>query len=182
MKPFESFLAPQIQEFITYRQNLGYQIRRSRSHLKTFDRYLKEQKIEKSLLPPSFFLQLRSNLKIEPRSVNGILSSLRVFFQFLIRKSIYDQNPLQDIPELPENDTIPFIFSPQQIDQLLSAVCKRLRQTKRYYLKDLSQYMAILLMARCGLRISEPIRLSAIIIGLRKKRFILRKPNLKKIA
>ena len=117
MKPFESFLAPQIQEFITYRQNLGYQIRHSTSHLKTFDRYLKEQYIEKNLLSPSFFLQLRSDLKIEPRSVNAIISSLRVFFQFLIRKGIYAQNPLQDIPELPENDNIPFIFSPQQTDQ-----------------------------------------------------------------
>ena len=159
MKPFESFLAPQIQEFITYRQKLGYHINCSRSHLKTFDRYLKEKKIEKSLLPPSFFLQLRSDLTIEPRSVNGIISSLRVFFQFLIRKGIYAQNPLQDIAQLPENDNIPFIFTPQQTDQLLSAVCKRLRHTKSYYLKDLSQYMAILLMARCGLRISEPLRL-----------------------
>jgi hypothetical protein len=68
MKPFESFLAPQMQEFIAYRQNLGYQIRHSKSHLKTLDRYLKEQKIIKSLLPPSFFLQLRSDLKIEPRA------------------------------------------------------------------------------------------------------------------
>ena len=159
MKPFESFLAEHIQQFIRYRKNLGYEISRSRSHLRTFDRYLKEQNIEKRFLSPSFFLQLRSDLKIEPRSVNGILCSLRVFFQFLIRKSIYAQNPLQDIAELPENDTIPFIFSPQQTDQLLSAVCKRLRQTKRCYLKDLSQYMAILLMARCGLRISEPLRL-----------------------
>ena len=96
MKSFKSFLAPQIQEFIAYRQNLGYQIRHSKSHLKTFDQYLKDQKIEKSLLPPSFFLQLRSDLKIEPRSVNAIISSLRVFFQFLIRKGIYAQNPLQD--------------------------------------------------------------------------------------
>ena len=159
MKPFKSFLAAHLQEYITYRQNLGYQIRPSLSYLRTFDRYLKEQNIEKRFLSPSFFLQLRSDLKIEPRSVNAIISSLRVFFQFLIRKGIYVQNPLQDIPELPENDNIPFIFSPQQTDQLLAAVCKRLRQTKRYYLKDLSQYMAILLMARCGLRISEPLRL-----------------------
>ena len=159
MKPFKSFLAAHLQEYITYRQNLGYQIRPSLSHLRTFDRYLKEQNIEKRFLSPSFFLQLRSDLTIEPRSVNGIISSLRVFFQFLIRKGIYVQNPLQDIAELPENDNIPFIFSPQQTDQLLSAVCKRLRHTKRYYLKDLSQYMAILLMARCGLRISEPLRL-----------------------
>jgi site-specific recombinase XerD len=148
-----------MQAFITYRQNLGYRIRTSLSHLRTLDRYLKEQKIEKNLLTPSFFLQLRSDLKIEPRSVNAIISSLRVFFQFLVRKGIYVQNPLQDIPELAENDIVPFVFSAQQIDQLLTAVCKRLRQSKRYYLHDLSQYMAILLMARCGLRISEPLRL-----------------------
>jgi site-specific recombinase XerD len=180
MKPFESFLAPQIQEFITYRQNLGYQIRHSTSHLKTFDRYLKEQNIEKNLLAPSFFLQLRSDLKIEPRSVNAIISSLRVFFQFLIRKGIYAQNPLQDIPELPENDNIPFIFSPLQTDQLLSAVCKRLRQTKRDYLKDLSQYMAILLMARCGLRISEPLRLKRHHYRPKEKTLYIAKTKFKK--
>lgn len=180
MKPFKSFLAPQMQEFITYRQNLGYQIRRSRSHLKTFDRYLKKQNIEKSLLAPSFFLQLRSDLKIEPRSVNAIISSLRVFFQFLIRKGIYAQNPLQDVAELPENDNIPFIFSPQQTDQLLAAVCKRLRHTKRYYLKDLSQYMAILLMARCGLRISEPLRLRRYHYRPKEKTLYIAKTKFKK--
>ena len=180
MKPFESFLAPQMQEFIAYRQNLGYQIRHSKSHLKTLDRYLKEQKIIKSLLPPSFFLQLRSDLKIEPRSVNGILSSLRVFFQFLIRKGIYGQNPLQDIAQLPENDTIPFIFSPQQTDHLLAAVCKRLRQTKSCFLKDLSQYMAILLMARCGLRISEPIRLKRHHYRSKEKTLYIAKTKFKK--
>ena len=159
MKPFESFLAEHIQQFITYRKNLGYEISRSRSHLRTFDRYLKDNQIEPGLLSPAFFLRLRSDLKIESRSVNTHLSSLRLFFQFLVRNGIYDQNPLQDIPELAEKEIVPFIFSPMQIDQLLSAVCKRLRQTKNSYLHDLSQYMAILLMARCGLRISEPIRL-----------------------
>jgi hypothetical protein len=43
MKPFESFLAPQMQEFIAYRKHLDYQTRHSKSHLKTLDRYLKEQ-------------------------------------------------------------------------------------------------------------------------------------------
>jgi len=159
MKQFESFLAPLIQEYIAYRQILGYATKKSLSHLKTFDRYVKEKKIEPGLLQPSFFLELRSDLKIEPRSVNGVLSSVRVFFQFLVRKDIYDKNPLQDIPPLPENDIVPFVFTPEQIDQLLSTICKRLRKTQYSYLKDLSQYTAILLIARCGLRISEPLRL-----------------------
>ena len=159
MKQFESYLAPLIQEYIGYRQNLGYEIKPGLSHLKTFDRYVREKKIKEGLLQPSFFIELRSDLKIEPRSVNGILSSVRVFFQFLVRKGIYEKNSLQDIPPLPENDIVPFIFSPEQIDQLLSAVCKSLRKTQKNYLKDLSQYMAMVLIARCGLRISEPLRL-----------------------
>ena len=32
------------------------------------------------------------------------------------------QNPLKDIPYLPENDIMPYIFSPEQVNQLLSAV------------------------------------------------------------
>jgi hypothetical protein len=75
MKQFESFLAAHIQQFINYRQSLGYEISSSRSHLKTFDRYLMDKKTEKTLLPPSFFLQLRSNLKIEPPfNASGFLS------------------------------------------------------------------------------------------------------------
>jgi len=159
MKQFESYLAPLIQEYIGYRQNLGYGIKPGLSHLKTFDRYVREKKIKEGFLQPSFFIELRSDLKIEPRSVNRMLSSIRVFFQFLVRKGIYAQNPLQDIPRLPENDIIPFIFSPEQIDQLLTAVCKSIRKAQWCYLKDLSQYMAMVLIARCGLRISEPLRL-----------------------
>ena len=118
MKQFESFLNPLIQEYTVYRQSLGYATRKTLSNLKTFDRYVKDKKIEQGLLEPSFFLELRTDLKLESRSVNRVLSSLRVFFQFLVRKGIYEQNPLQDIPPLPENDIVPFVFTPEQIDQL----------------------------------------------------------------
>jgi len=56
MKNFESFLAPQLKEFITYRQNLGYATKTLLSLLKTFDRYIKKKKPKPDLLQPSFFL------------------------------------------------------------------------------------------------------------------------------
>ncbi len=159
MKLFKSFLAPLLCEYLIHRENLGYETKSTLSYLKTFDRYVREKRIKEGLLQPSFFLVLRSDLKIESRSVNTALSNVRMFFEFLVRRGIYEHNPLQDIPPLPEAYFVPFVFSPEQIDQLLAAACKRLRKTEHSYLKDLSQYMAILLMARCGLRISEPIRL-----------------------
>ena len=159
MKNFESFLAPQLNEFIAYRQNLGYSIKPVRSYLLRFDRYLKKQEIKPGLLSPSFFLEFRRHLKMEPMTVNRLLSSVRVFFNFMVRMDYYTANPLKDIPPVPEHSFAPFIFSPEQTEQLIEAICSRIRKEPRYYLKDLSEYMAIALMARCGLRIKEPLRL-----------------------
>ncbi len=160
MNKFKSFLAQQLEQYVIYRHKLGYAMKASLSHLKTFDRYLKQKQAEEVLLPPSFFMGLQADLKIEPRSVNRIVASVRVFFNYLVRTGAYSQNPLKDIPYLPENDIMPYIFTPEQVNHLLSAVSNQIRKvSKRKYLKDLSGYMAIVLLARCGLRISEPLRL-----------------------
>jgi len=159
MKPFESFLAPQLEEYITYRQSLGYAKSPLISHLKILDRYLKSRNVDQQILQPLFFLELRSHLVVEARTVNRVLSSTRVFFQYLIRRGYYAENPLQDVPPLPENAIVPFVFSPEQVDQLLSAVCKKIRKDRKHFLTDMAIYVAILLLARCGTRISEPLRL-----------------------
>jgi len=159
MSEFESFLKQQLKEYVAYRKNTGYAMKTTLSHLKTFDQYLKSRKYKGEWLQPSFFLEFKADLKIEPTSINGIISSVRTFFKYLVRKDYYNENPLQDIPELPGNNIIPFIFSPQEINQLLTALCKRLRWESSHYFIDYSRYMAILLLARCGMRISEPLRM-----------------------
>lgn len=160
MKPFESFLAPQLEEYMAYRQSLGYSERPSISYLKIFDRYLKSQKVDQQiLLQPAFFLELRADLKFEVRSVNRVLSATRIFFQYLIRKGYYTENPLRDVPPLQGRSFIPFVFSPEETGQLLVSVCNRIRKSQSYFLMDMATYLAIMLLAKCGLRISEPIRL-----------------------
>jgi integrase/recombinase XerD len=94
-----------------------------------------------------------------PMSKNRFLSSVRAFFNFMVRRDYYTANPLKDIPPVPEHSFAPFIFSPQQTDQFIEAVCRRIRKEPRHYLKDLAEYMAMVLIARCGLRIREPVRL-----------------------
>ena len=160
MNKFKSFMAPQLQQYVIYRHNLGYSMKASLSHLKTFDRYLMQKQAEQVLLQPSFFMAMQADLRIETRSVNNIVASVRVFFNHLVRNGLYKQNPLKDIPYLPENDIMPYIFSPEQVNHLLSTVSNQIRRvSKRKYLKDFSGYMAIVLLARCGLRIGEPLRL-----------------------
>jgi integrase/recombinase XerD len=159
MKPFESFLAPKLDEFLAYRQNLGYSLKTIRYHLLLFDRYVIEKNAGWHSFQPGFFLEMRSNIKLEKTSVNANIWATRNFFQFLIRQGHMKENPLQDIPILKKNAIVPFIFSPEQTNQLLTAICKRIRKTKHRFLRDLAFYIVVFLLARCGMRISEPLRL-----------------------
>jgi integrase/recombinase XerD len=159
MRNFESFLAPKFNDFIEYRKSLGYSVKGTRSYLLRFDRYVKERKIKPGILQPSFFLEFKNSLEVEPTTINHFLSAIRVFFKFMVRTDCYTLNPLEDIPPVPEWAYAPFIFSSEQTDQLVEAVCRRIRKETRHYLKDFSEYLAIVLMARCGLRIKEPLKL-----------------------
>jgi len=180
MKPFESFLARKIEKYILYRQSLGFSLHPMTSHLRTFDRYLAMRKTEPILLPPSFFLELRTDLKLESRSVNRILSTTRVFFQYLVRKGVYTVNPAEHIPYFPENEIIPFIFSENQVDLLLKTVLNSIRRNQRCFFKDLTVYMAVLLLARCGMRISEPLKMKLDHYRSKEKTLYIEKTKFKK--
>jgi integrase/recombinase XerD len=165
---------------VAYRKSLGFSLHPMTSHLRSFDRYLAMRKIESTVLRPSFFLELRATLKLESRSINRILSTTRMFFQYLVRQGFYTANPVKDIPLLPENEIIPFIFSEKQVDLLLKAVLNSVRKNQRYFLKDLAGHMAILLIARCGMRISEPLKMKVHHYQPKEKTLYIEKTKFKK--
>jgi len=119
MKHFESFMAPQLQQYVSYRQALGYAKKGIKPSLLAFDRYLIQQNATWHQLQPAFFLQLRAKISHHPNTVNTILSGIRSFFEFLVRQDICENNPLRDIPPLPERYFVPFVFAPAQTDLLL---------------------------------------------------------------
>lgn len=160
MKSFESFFARQMEAFLAYRKGLGYDEKNIRRSLLTIDQYLLQQPVPSVAWQPAFYLKIRKDLKLAPSSANTILYAARCFFQYLLRTGQCKNNPLQDIPALSPQAFIPFVFTPQQVDELLAAVSSQIRKSKRYFLSDLSEYLVILLLARCGMRINEPLRLT----------------------
>ena len=180
MKPFESFLAKEIEKYLLYRKNLGFALHPTTDRLRTFDRYLAMRKPNPTPLPASFFLELRADLKLESRSVNHVLSATRLFFRYLLRKGVYVTNPVEDIPRLPKNEIIPFLFSDEQVDLLLKTILKDIRNRQRYFFKDLSCYMIILIIARCGLRISEPLKMNIHHYRRKEKTLYIEKTKFKK--
>lgn len=155
MKPFKSILARQMGDFIEYRLQLGYSEEMAIYSLKTFDRYVIEKKASWASFTPLFFIKFRSDLNHENRSINTIVRLIKAFFNFLVRNDVIQENPLQDIAGLPENNIVPFIFSPEETDLILNTLIKLMRTTEAFYLNDFGAYIAFLLMARCGLRTSE---------------------------
>jgi len=128
MSRFESFLSGQFEDYIAYRQNLGYDTKSLLWVLRTLDRHLLEKKSVLTDLTSAFFLSLKTGLHVQRKSANRLLSTTRMFFDYLVRKDFCQDNPLKDIPLLAEERFIPFIFSPAQIEQLLAAVCRSLRR------------------------------------------------------
>ena len=156
---FESFMAPQLEQFAAYRKQLGYEPDAIRCVLLDFDRYLQKHAVDQSQLTPAFFLKLRATIHEDPNTVNRVLSGLRALFAFLVRRGHCAQNPLEDIGARAQRYFVPFIFTMPQTDQLLQVVCQRIRHHPRYFLFDVALYLSVLLMARCGMRINEPLRL-----------------------
>jgi integrase len=76
-----------------------------------------------------------------------------------VRQQFCENNPLTDIPPLPERYFVPFVFSPAQTDLLLQAVGRTIRKSEKYFLFDIAIYLAFVMLARCGMRINEPLRL-----------------------
>ncbi len=86
MRPFESVLSSQMSEYLAYRQGLGYALEPVRAHILMFDRYLGQSRLDWSSFTPAFFLEMTARLHVESRTVNRIVSTLRVFFRFLVRR------------------------------------------------------------------------------------------------
>jgi len=160
MKKFKSFLADEIKGYLALRRNLGLRGRACHSWLLFFDRYVLDTKAEWDDLTPEFFLRYQSNIPGQNRTVNLNIQTVHGFFNYLVRKEVVLHNPLQDIPSRPEPRFIPFIFTPQEIDQLLLKAQQRIRRDEQYFFRDYTVATAFMLLARCGMRISEPLGLA----------------------
>ncbi len=149
-----------MEKYLEYRCSLGYSIK-AKDSLSQLDRYLVTKNVTTlKTLTPLFFLQMRTDLEINQNTINTVIYGLRGFFQYLIRIEFCQYNPLAGIPRFKENNIIPFIFSDQETEHLLEAAWRQVRRDEQaFFLKDMSCCLALQLLARCGLRISEPLRL-----------------------
>ncbi len=161
MKPFKSFLSGDLEAFMRFRIQTGFKCSENamRTILHPFDRYIFENQTQWEDFTPMFFLEFQRNISSGAPMTNKVMLFVRHFFDYLLRNDRVAQNPLADIDPLEERDFIPFIFAPEQIELLMISAHHLIRKKEKYFLYDLGVYTALQLLARCGLRITEPLKL-----------------------
>lgn len=161
MRTYKSFLADEIRKYITYRTGLGFSVRNTGRYLEIFDQYVVKHAFCIEDLKQIFFVNFRQSLlsKYEARTVNNIFSGVNGLVKYLIRKDYALEPPLANLSIIPERKFIPYIFSIEDTNRLLSAIQKDIRKEEEYFFKDFTKYIVIALLARCGMRISEPLKL-----------------------
>ncbi len=164
-KQYKSALAPLLEQYLEWRRSIGFFSRSQRSLLHSLDEYAAVRRADTDDLTPLFFLEFRRSLGTSASTRNMKMSASRSFCGFLVRRRILRRNPVEDIPFEKENAFAPMVFSRRRTEELLRSVEKAIRKEEKYFFRDLSAYTAILLMARCGLRISEPLRLLPVNYG-----------------
>jgi integrase/recombinase XerD len=159
MIEFKSFLSKDLEDYLEFRTAAGFRCKNPRWFFATLDRYVIENDSKFRDLKPAFFLDFREHFEAEPGTINKVFIFLGGFFDYMVRMEKMRENPIANIPALSENHYIPFVFSPDQVDALLLAVQQQIRNTREcFFVRDLAVYTALCLMARLGLRISEPFR------------------------
>ena len=135
----KSFLADQWEDYLNYRSRIGFTSQIPPWFFATLDRYIVKNKVNAGDMTPSFFLEFRKSIDAEPGTVNKIFIHLKGFFDYLVRNEKLSSNPVVNIPKMPENAYIPYVFSPQQIDELLRSISNSIRHDREFnFLKDLA--------------------------------------------
>jgi site-specific recombinase XerD len=170
-----------MEQYLEYREQLGYSTK-SAASLRQLDRYMVTENVTTlKALTPLFFLKMRTDFAIDRNTINVVIYALRGFFQYLVRIDFCQHNPLAGIPRFKENNIIPFIFSDQETEHLLEAAWRQVRrESQAFLLKDMSCCLALQLLARCGLRISEPLRLEVRDFRADERTIYIRKTKFRK--
>jgi len=157
---FQSPLAEGIQHFLGYKRSLGQSFVTEEYVLRALDIFLVRRRVlaiqdMNARLIEDF---LASRPRKRPRSYNHLVSTLERLFTWLKKQAYLAEIPLIMPKRRETSRRIPFLFTPDQIRQLL-ACAENLKDTKAALLRGPTYRTIIALIYGLGLRVGEVCRL-----------------------
>ena len=157
---FHSTLAPHIEQYLRVKRAMGCKFANEDRQLRLLDRFLDEQGIDRieAIDPGCLQAFLASRQRTNPRSYNTLLGHVRGLFDWVVSQQILSASPLQAKAQPQTARRLPFLFSPENIRQLL-ALSKALEDNPRAPRRGATYEMIFALLAGLGLRVGEVARL-----------------------
>ena len=160
MRKYVSFLAPYLRAYLELKQKLGYTSFARDVRPFDLDFFLAFHGIDsvRQLNEELLIRWLHSMPHRSPTTRNHLLVFVRNFFDYLIRRGIMQDNLARRIPFFKEKPLKPYIYTLQEIQQILQAARQRPPHPHSPLLGQTLE-MLVLLIYACGLRISETLNL-----------------------
>ncbi len=99
-------------------------------------------------LPAKHYLVYMNQLKYSPTTINRHLSSLRTFYDFLMKRKVVNKNIFEDIESLKKPKRLPEVLKNKEIMDMLNSIDRKTPM-------GLRNYIIVSILYGCGLRVSE---------------------------
>jgi len=157
---YQSFVAEEIDKFISYKRALGRKFKTEERTLHLLDEYLLKEKILNiaEVTPELLARFLASRPRYQPRSYNHLLGVIKGFFKWLVVQGLLKHSPIHIRPRRVITYRIPFLFNRVQAQQLF-LIASQLPDNNSAPQRGKAYFMIFVLLYGLGLRVGEVSRL-----------------------
>ncbi|EKS71613.1 phage integrase [Burkholderia sp. SJ98] len=157
---FQSFLGPDIEQFILHKRSLGRRYDVEQKTLVLLDAYLLQKRIGRlsEVTPPLVDEFLLSRPRSRPRSYNHLRCTIGRFFSYLVDRGSLAATPLQSPPRRSRYDRAPYIFDTADARRLF-ALAKALPDNGSTIERGSTYFVLFAVLYGLGLRVGEACRL-----------------------
>jgi len=172
---FQSFLGPDIEQFLAHKRALGRRYDVEAKALALFDAYLLAQRVDhvSGITPTLVDAFLLSRRRPRPRSYNHLRCTLGRLFSHLVDQGKWGATPLRSPPRRARYERTPFIFDKVAAQQLL-ALAKALPNKGGTLDRGNTYFVLFALLYGLGLRVGEACRLCIQDVDLERRLLIIR--------
>ncbi|MEX0708927.1 MAG: tyrosine-type recombinase/integrase [Woeseia sp.] len=171
---FQSFLGPDIEQFIAHKRSLGRRYDVEENALALLDAYLLNNKIDNlvEITPAVVDGFLLSRPRTRPRSYNHLRCTVGRLFSYLVDHEKLAESPLRSPPRRGRYQRAPFIFEPAAAHRLL-AVARTLPSNGGTIERGSTYFVIFAVLYGLGLRVGEVCRLCLKDIDLERQLLII---------
>jgi site-specific recombinase XerD len=172
---FQSFLGPDIAQFLAHKRSLGRCYDVEQKTLVLFDAYLANNRIGElhDLTPARVDQFLLSRPRSRPRSYNHLRCTLGRLFSYLVDHGRLTETPLRSPPRRARYQRTPFIFDVEAAKRLLT-LAKTLPSKGGTTGRGSTYFTLFAILYGLGLRVSEACRLDIKDVDLERRLLLIR--------